>query len=305
MWLCWLTLRNHVRLSLYSTTTIYQRATHCKFSFTILFSIFIVDFIFYDSSTAFLIHYHLHHLPCTVMVGVTTSVVHSRHVNDWRLVHRHYASLDHLVSFFLLLLTLLIYLFYDSTTTCDGCFGKPFLLLFFISVLQDNYNSSTYPSHLPRPWLGCPPFLMHLMTIYDLFKLEAGDLPFFIYLALCQISMCRIQPLHLECLIQKFTWIMYVFRAIFICSKVSTNAILLDCRRSSIENLEIASKWFILCLKIWILIIVPSLSKHSTAWIASAINKTLRDTKDELTKKNMPGRRLSPRRTRMLRLRRV
>lgn len=62
------------------------------------------------------------------------------------------------------------------------------------------------------PWLGRPPSLVQLMTTYDLFRTRWKPVPYFSsHLALCRIITRHIQPPHLECLIQKFTWIMYVF----------------------------------------------------------------------------------------------
>ena len=62
------------------------------------------------------------------------------------------------------------------------------------------------------PWLGRPPSLVQLMTTYDLFGISWKPVTYYfsLHLALCQINTRRIQPPHLECLIQKFTWIMYV-----------------------------------------------------------------------------------------------
>ena len=44
MWLCWLTVRNHVRLSLHSTTTIHQRAVSFSFTDLASFSLLILHY---------------------------------------------------------------------------------------------------------------------------------------------------------------------------------------------------------------------------------------------------------------------
>jgi hypothetical protein len=122
----------------------------------------------------------------------------------------------------------------DQFSSCDAILFPSDGKYFAFPVITSRSSSC--------PWLGRPPSLVQLMTTYDYLEIRWKPVTYLSSrLDLCQVSTRRIQPPHLECLIQKFTWIMYVFRAFFLRSKVLTIAILLDCRRSRIESMEIPS----------------------------------------------------------------